>query len=138
MLPPGMYLQTQNAENKEPHLPCCLRKNPTKREWQHWIVSNIPGSNIHQGTTLCEYIGAGPPKGSGLHRYVFLLFKQPQGKIELKEEKRLSNRTGQGRGGWSARAFARKYGLGDPIAANWYEAEWDHSVDKLYERLSGK
>ncbi|CAI4046645.1 hypothetical protein N7582_003862 [Saccharomyces uvarum] len=29
--------------------------------------------------TLVEYMGPAPPKGSGPHRYVFLLFKQPKG-----------------------------------------------------------
>lgn len=28
-----------------------------------------------------EYIGAGPPAGTGLHRYVFLLYKQKEREI---------------------------------------------------------
>ncbi|EJS42655.1 tfs1p [Saccharomyces arboricola H-6] len=35
---------------------------------------NSSGSN-----TLVEYMGPAPPKGSGPHRYVFLLFRQPKG-----------------------------------------------------------
>lgn len=86
------------------------------REWHHWLVVNIPGNDISKGDTLSEYIGAGPPKGdfpllffahhhvlpmhisitgTGLHRYVFLAYKQ-NGKINP-DEKRLTNRSGEGR-----------------------------------------
>ena len=95
---------------------------------------NIPGSNIAKGDTLSEYIGSGPPQGTGLHRYVMLIFKQP-GKINP-EEKRLTNRSGEGRGNFKIRDFAKKYGLGDPVAGNFYQAQWDDYVPKLYAQLS--
>lgn len=52
------------------------RANPSEREWLHWAVVNIPGSNVTAGNTIAEYVGSGPPKDSGLHRYVFLVFRQ--------------------------------------------------------------
>lgn len=60
------------------------RKNPIFGEFHHWIVVNIPGNDVKSGDTLYEYVGAGPPKGTGLHRYVFLLYKQ-NGKISTDE-----------------------------------------------------
>jgi len=72
----------------------------------------------------------------GLHRYVFLLFRQ-SGKVKFSETK-LTNRSGAGRGSQSVSKFATKYQLGDPIAGNFYQAEWDDYVPKLYEQLSGK
>lgn len=60
------------------------RKEPTHREWNHWLVVNIPGNNVAAGETLSEYVGAGPPPKSGLHRYVFVVFKQ-DGKHEFGE-----------------------------------------------------
>ena len=39
----------------------------------HWVVINIPGNNINAGNALLEYAGPSPPKGSGVHRYIFLL-----------------------------------------------------------------
>ncbi|CCE62140.1 hypothetical protein TPHA_0B04710 [Tetrapisispora phaffii CBS 4417] len=33
----------------------------------------------NKGNVLHSYIGPGPPKGTGLHRYIFLLYKQPHG-----------------------------------------------------------
>jgi phosphatidylethanolamine-binding protein (PEBP) family uncharacterized protein len=46
----------------------------------HWIVINIPGSNINHGNTLLEYMGPAPPKGSGTHKYIFLLLEQREKK----------------------------------------------------------
>lgn len=64
-------------------------------EWHHWLVVNIPGNDIGKGETLSEYVGSGPPKGTGLHRYVMLVYKQP-GKL-VPNEKRLTNRSGENR-----------------------------------------
>lgn len=112
------------------------RAEPRFREWHHWCVVNIPGSDVSKGQVLSEYVGSGPPKGTGLHRYVFLLFKQ-SGKLSFSEQ-HLTNRSGGGRGSQSVSKFATKYQLGDPVAGNFYQAEWDDYVPKLYEQLSGK
>jgi len=72
----------------------------------------------------------------GLHRYVFLLYKQ-SGKLSFSEQ-HLTNRSGGGRASQSVSKFAAKYNFGDPIAGNFFQAEWDDYVPKLYEQLSGK
>ena len=46
----------------------------------HWIIINIPGNNINEGNTLLEYMGPAPPKGSGTHKYIFLLIEQREKK----------------------------------------------------------
>lgn len=111
------------------------RQNPKYREWHHWLVVNIQENNVSSGKTLSEYVGSGPPKGTGLHRYVFLAFKQP-GPLSP-DEKFRTNRSGEGRGCFKIREFAKKYNLGNPVAGNFYQAEWDDYVPKLYEQLSG-
>lgn len=112
------------------------RQQPKYREWHHWLVVNIPGNEIGKGETLSEYVGSGPPKGTGLHRYILLIYKQP-GKI-TPDEKRLTNRSGDGRANFKIRDFAKKYNLGEPVAGNFYQAEWDDYVPKLYRQLSGE
>lgn len=112
------------------------RKEATYREWHHWLVGNVPGSDIAKGEVLSAYVGSGPPPGTGLHRYVFLIFKQ-QGKLNF-DEPRLPNDDGDGRGCFKIAAFAKKYNLGDPQAGNFYQAEYDDYVPKLYEQLEGK
>ncbi|GBM57864.1 Phosphatidylethanolamine-binding protein 1 [Araneus ventricosus] len=111
------------------------RALPKYREWHHWLVVNIPGTNVSDGTVMSEYVGSGPPQGTGLHRYVFLIYKQP-GPINP-DEKRLTNRSGDHRGNFKIANFAKKYNLGDPVAGNFYQAKWDDYVPKLYEQLAG-
>ncbi|CAD7086656.1 unnamed protein product [Hermetia illucens] len=111
------------------------RRDPKFREWHHWLVGNIPGNNITEGDILSEYIGSAPPKGSGLHRYVILVYQQ-NGKINF-NWKKLGNRSGNGRGKFSIRKFAEEHGLGDPVAGNFFQAEWDDYVAEVYKQLQG-
>ncbi|XP_065341880.1 protein D2-like isoform X1 [Cloeon dipterum] len=111
------------------------RAEPKFREWHHWLVGNIPENKIAEGETLSEYVGSGPPQGTGLHRYVFLVYKQ-SGQLTF-DEPRLTNRSGDNRGKFSIRKFAAKYNLGNPVAGNFYQAQWDDYVPKLYEQLGG-
>jgi phosphatidylethanolamine-binding protein (PEBP) family uncharacterized protein len=111
------------------------RKDPKFREWHHWLVVNIRGGDVANGEVLSDYIGAGPPEGTGLHRYVFLVYEQPS-QLTF-DEKKLTNRSGDGRGKFSARNFAKKHNLGAPVAGNFFQAEWDDYVPKLYEKLKG-
>lgn len=62
------------------------RNEPKFREWHHWLVVNIPGNDVSKGETLSEYVGSGPPQGTGLHRYVFLVYKQND-KLSCSEQK---------------------------------------------------
>ncbi|XP_054711037.1 protein D3-like [Uloborus diversus] len=109
------------------------RSKPVYREWLHWLVVNIPGTDISKGNTIAEYIGAGPPIDTGLHRYVFLVYKQP---AELMcDEEKISNTSTKDRVQFEIRKFSRKYSLGVPIAGNFFLAQWDDYVPKLYKKL---
>ncbi|XP_045472746.1 protein D2-like [Harmonia axyridis] len=103
------------------------------REFLHWLVINAPINRVKGGTTVAGYIGAGPPKGTGLHRYVILVFKQRE-KIKV-EEAKISRYSAFGRARFSNKAFARKYNLGQAVAGNIFLSEWDDYVPKLYRRL---
>uniref|UniRef100_A0AAG5CQW4 Phosphatidylethanolamine-binding protein n=1 Tax=Anopheles atroparvus TaxID=41427 RepID=A0AAG5CQW4_ANOAO len=105
------------------------RSNPEMRSWKHWLVGNIPGKEVDQGEVLADYVGSGPPQGTGLHRYVFLVYKQPA-KVTFNETV-LSSRN-PNRGKWSVTKFASAYALGTPIAGNFYEAQYDEYVPELY------
>lgn len=110
------------------------RKDPKFREWHHWLVGNIKGNDVKSGDVLSAYVGSGPPQGTGLHRYVFLVYQQ-NGKLTF-DEKRLPNNSGDGRGCFKISKFAEKYKL-ELVAGNFYQAEWDNYVPKLYEQLGG-
>jgi phosphatidylethanolamine-binding protein (PEBP) family uncharacterized protein len=48
----------------------------------HWIINNIQENTKFD--TLLDYTGPNPPPGSGVHRYIFKLYKQPNGLSESK------------------------------------------------------
>ena len=51
----------------------------------HWILVNISLSDeTNLGETLLEYKGPSPPKGSGTHRYIFLLLEQERKLEDIK------------------------------------------------------
>ncbi|KAK6051303.1 hypothetical protein COOONC_11192, partial [Cooperia oncophora] len=56
-----------------------------------------------------------------LHRYVFLVYKQPSGRISDSDHGHLTNRSGDGRGGFKTEKFVAKHKLGTPIAGNFYQ-----------------
>ncbi|KAI8884803.1 PEBP-like protein [Backusella circina FSU 941] len=54
------------------------RDDPKMSPYRHWVVCNIPGSsNFVQATEISSYMGPAPPPGTGDHRYIYLLYKQP-------------------------------------------------------------
>lgn len=112
------------------------RAEHTFREILHFLVANIPGKNVSKGDTLAEFIGSGAPKGTGLHRYVYLLFKQGGG--PLKSDIKIGKNSREGRVKFSIRDFARTHNLGSPVAANFYQAQYDDYVPLLHAQLSGK
>ncbi|EDL19812.1 mCG7941, isoform CRA_e [Mus musculus] len=99
-------------------------------------VVNMKGNDISSGTVLSDYVGSGPPSGTGLHRYVWLVYEQEQ-PLSC-DEPILSNKSGDNRGKFKVETFRKKYNLGAPVAGTCYQAEWDDYVPKLYEQLSGK
>uniref|UniRef100_A0A1A9ZSW7 Uncharacterized protein n=1 Tax=Glossina pallidipes TaxID=7398 RepID=A0A1A9ZSW7_GLOPL len=110
------------------------RAEPKFREFRHWLVANIPGNQVEKGEVIAAYVGSGPPKGTGLHRYVFLLYKQ-SGKITF-NEKHVGNNSREERPNFRAAKFAQKYNLGSPIAGNFFQAEWDEYVPTVHKQLS--
>lgn len=86
------------------------RKDPKYREWHHFLVVNMKGNNISSGTVLSDYVGSGPPKGTGLHRYVWLVYEQ-EGPLKC-DEPILSNRSGDHRGKFKVASFRKSTSLG--------------------------
>lgn len=112
------------------------RSLPQLREWLHWLVGNIPSNcDWKKGDILADYIGAGPDEGTGLHRYVLMVFMQ-RDEIEFKEQR--ISRLAHGRELFDTRDFIEKYDLGDPIAINFFFSEYDDYVPQLYEEIGLK
>ena len=88
--------------------------NPTKAEFVHWIVTNIQKGDIKSGDKVLSYVGPAPP--TGVHRYVFLLYKQSEKiNFEAPEQRIL----------FKVAAEAEKYYLGDPEAVIYFTSKKD-------------
>ena len=109
------------------------RANPVNGQCVHWLVVNIPGNSILDGDQYTEYIGSGAPKGTGLHRYVYLIFKQ-NGKISPNHPV-ASKFSREGRLKFKIANFVKEYSLSGPIAGNFYLAQFDDYVPILHEQL---
>ena len=110
------------------------RQNRTRGEVRHWLVVNIPSNEVKRGHVVTEYIGSGAPEGSGLHRYVLLVYRQPAA-IEVDPSLQQTFRQLMGRFSWKVEQFARNNNLGDPVAGNLFQAEYDDYVPALYAQF---
>jgi len=97
------------------------RANFSRSPIIHWLVVNIPGSNLAGGEVLMPYAPAKPPTGMGLHRYVFLLIKQA-GRLDTAALKPTFDVTK--RANFDVRQFAKSNALGNPQAGNFFQAQF--------------
>lgn len=113
------------------------RTEPAQREMLHWLVTNIPRNDISKGNVLADYVASGPPKGTGFHRYVFLLYKQA-GRQEFPDFPIIDRNTSEGRPLFKNRGFAARYALGELQAATFFQAEYDNYVPTIHKQLGMK
>ncbi|KAE8661155.1 hypothetical protein F3Y22_tig00116938pilonHSYRG00061 [Hibiscus syriacus] len=86
--------------------------DPYLREHLHWIVNDIPGTT--DAMFGREVVGYEIPRPDiGIHRFVFVLFKQ---------KRRLIIRSPSSRDYFSTRDFAAENDLGLPVAAVYFNA----------------
>jgi phosphatidylethanolamine-binding protein (PEBP) family uncharacterized protein len=96
-------------------------ENPTLADYRHWLVVNIQGrylvDGMLYGEVLTNYMGPSPPQGSGYHRYFLYLFKQPNESMHF-------DAVPASRSQFNPEEFANKYNLGEPVAVNFFIAEF--------------
>ncbi|KAJ8493394.1 hypothetical protein OPV22_015115 [Ensete ventricosum] len=87
--------------------------DPCLREHVHWIVSDIPGTtDASFGKEMVSY--ESPRPNIGIHRFVFVLFRQ---------KRRQSVTLPASRDHFSTRRFAQENDLGLPVAAVYFNAQ---------------
>ncbi|XP_018908850.2 protein D3 [Bemisia tabaci] len=100
-------------------------KNPKKKEELLWLVGNIRGIFILTAKHVAKYLQPDPEEDTGLHRIVFILFKQPNGVIKFNETNDYNDLGDLDcRYHFSTKKFAKKYNLGDPYAVNFFTTRW--------------
>lgn len=106
------------------------RNDNYEKEWQHWLVVNIPGNEVEMGETLSEFISSAPPPNTGLHRYLFLWFLQPT-KGDFSSFPHLKASSAKGREKFSTRKFVRAFKL-VIMAGNYYQVNISFSNKKSF------
>ncbi|KAM6951471.1 large ribosomal subunit protein mL38 [Aplochiton taeniatus] len=101
-------------------------------EYVHWLVGNIPGGAVRLGDELCHYLAPFPAKGTGFHRFVYILFKQ-EGMMDFQEDVRqhpcdsLAERT------FKTVEFYRKHQDNmTPAGLAFFQTQWDESVTNTF------
>ncbi|KAF1923027.1 PEBP-like protein [Didymella exigua CBS 183.55] len=109
--------------------------DPKFAYWRHWVVTNIPSNSgsgdVKGGKTITQYLAPGPKDESGPHRYLFLLFKEPQGfgveKSDVGGEEFVDRRS------FGAKDFVEKWGL-ELVGVQWMRGVgdgWNGGKDEL-------
>ncbi|XP_040923023.1 39S ribosomal protein L38, mitochondrial isoform X2 [Toxotes jaculatrix] len=101
-------------------------------EYIHWLVGNITGGAVQAGEELCHYLAPFPPRGTGFHRYIYVLFKQ-EGPINFQEDVRpspchsLADRT------FKTEIFYRRHQDNiTPAGLAFFQCQWDESVTNTF------
>ncbi|XP_040845582.1 39S ribosomal protein L38, mitochondrial isoform X1 [Ochotona curzoniae] len=106
-------------------------------EYVHWLVTNIPGNRLAEGEESCPYLPPFPARGSGFHRYAFLLFKQDEA-IDFSEDTRptpcyrLAERTFR-----TFDFYKRHQDAMTPAGLAFFQCRWDASVTHVFHQLLG-
>jgi len=128
----------------DPDMPSRTTPLDQKTQVLHWLMVNIPGVGVG-GRQLAPYIGSGPPPGTGLHRYTFLVFDEgtspkdytsvtPMDLINI--DKRVNWNFINADQPWTLRGFMEWANMGLPVAGNFYQAQWDAWVDQLWRTFN--
>ncbi|KII86243.1 hypothetical protein PLICRDRAFT_114452 [Plicaturopsis crispa FD-325 SS-3] len=107
------------------------RADPKFKEFRHWLITGLQLPAQHVSETgnfnaletrpaTTPYRPPGPPPGSGLHRYIFLLFEEPSsGPLVIPPDAPEHGAALEERRSWNVLEFARKYGL-TLVGANFF------------------
>ncbi|XP_051769744.1 39S ribosomal protein L38, mitochondrial isoform X1 [Ctenopharyngodon idella] len=106
-----------------------------EQEYLHWLVGNIPGNSVTSGEEICHYISPFPARGTGLHRYAYILFKQ-DGPVDFSADIRpapcycLKHRTFR-----TIDFYRRHQDVITPSGLAFFQCQWDQSVTRTFHEL---
>ncbi|XP_069689575.1 large ribosomal subunit protein mL38 [Periplaneta americana] len=101
-------------------------------EYVHWFVGNIPGSDISKGEVVWNYLQPFPPRGTGYHRLVFILYKQDK-KMDYSKLKKegpclkLEDRTFL-----TLEFYRERQDYITPAGLAFFQCDWDHTTTDFF------
>nr|XP_018905809.1 PREDICTED: protein D1-like [Bemisia tabaci] len=99
-----------------------VREQPIDRNWLHWLVTNLQGTDVEDGDEIAEYCGSLAGYEKGPHWLVYVVYENPSGKeIQFDEEPLAEDDPFEKRTSFDLLNFTRKYGMHTPVAANFAE-----------------
>lgn len=104
-------------------------------EYVHWLVTNIPGNRVTEGQETCPYLPPFPARGSGFHRFAFLLFKQDK-RIDFSGDTRPSPCYQLAQRTFHTFDFYKKHqDAMTPAGLAFFQCRWDDSVTRVFHQL---
>ncbi|XP_072938538.1 large ribosomal subunit protein mL38 [Epargyreus clarus] len=101
------------------------------KEYVHWLVANIPGNHVEKGDTIVDYLRPFPLKGTGYHRYVFVIYKQ-NGKVTYEVPKVVASSSLDDRT-FVTREWYKKYQDDiTPAGLAFFQSDWDPTVKDFF------
>jgi large subunit ribosomal protein L38 len=103
-------------------------------EYVHWMIGNIQGNDCSTGEVLMDYMQPIPPKGTGFHRLVFILFEQSQ-KIDYKKYQKGPCHNLEERTFKMANFYKEHESHLVPKGLAFFQSQWDDSVRNAYHNI---
>ncbi|XP_049868053.1 39S ribosomal protein L38, mitochondrial [Pectinophora gossypiella] len=109
-----------------------LKEN--NKEYVHWLVANIPGNAIEKGDTIAEYLRPFPLKGTGYHRYVYVLYKQ-NARVSYDLPKVTASSPLDDRTFVTREWYKNHQDEITPIGLAFFQCDWDHTVKDFFHNV---
>ncbi|XP_076024039.1 large ribosomal subunit protein mL38 [Genypterus blacodes] len=101
-------------------------------EYLHWLVGNIPAGAVQAGEELCHFLPPFPSKGTGFHRYIYILFKQ-EALIDFGPDSRPSPCHSLVDRSFKTVDFYRRHqDAMTPAGLAFFQCQWDESVSATF------
>lgn len=99
----------------------------------HWMVMNIPGAKVHNGTIVTAYASPNPAQNTGNHRYIVLVMEQPSliNDDSVTEYKTESSCQTRELTSLDFTNFKEKFNLSEPVAANYFIQKYEPFIEDI-------
>lgn len=95
------------------------------------MIENIPNGDISKGELIVPYLQPIPPKGSGYHRHVFILYKQDK-KIDLNSYKVTDEFDLEKRTFKNFDFYKQHQDFITPAGLAFFQCDWDNTLTDFY------